>query len=176
MKLNIGCGMSKREDCLNVDIAPEVNPDMVLDVTKEWPFDNGSFDEIFAIHVVEHLSDLNAFMIQAYRCMAPEALMHIAVPHPRSDFYISDPTHVTPVNENVLQLYDREQCLDWKEKGFSNTPMALMIGVDFRIVSATAVADDDWKECAEKDPVRMKFAMRHFNNVVHQLEFVLRRV
>lgn len=176
MKLNIGCGTTRKEGYVNVDISHAVKPDVVLDVTKPWPWDDESISEVDAVHVLEHLHDLNGFMVEAYRCMAPGAEMHIAVPHPRSDFFLSDPTHVRPINEGVLQLYNRLLCIKWQAEGFSNTPLALMLGVDFIITKAEAIPDDAWLPLIESDPKRLEWAVRHMNNVVHQLEFVLRRV
>lgn len=176
MKLNIGCGLGHKTGYINVDVSHKVGADVVLDITTPWPWDDGSISEVHASHVLEHLQDLNGFMVQAYRCMAPRAEMHIAVPHPRSDYYLGDPTHVRPITENVLQLYDRALCLEWHARGFSNTPLALMLGVNFLLVDGKAVIDEEWKPLIDKEPKRLQFAVRHFYNVVTQLEFVLRRV
>ena len=175
MKLNIGCGLSRKEGFINVDISPDVKPDMVLDVCGDWPWDDGQISEVHAIHVLEHLVDLNAFMVEAHRCMAVGAQMFIAVPHPRCDLFIGDPTHVRPIDENVLRLYDREQCEEWQRDGFANTPLALMLGVDFKLLSANGTVADEFHHLVAEDPKKLAWYAKHMNNVIVQLEFVLER-
>ena len=56
MKLNIGCGgkkraIYKRREWINVDL---VSGDVRADAC-ELPFKNNSFDEIHAIHILEHI-------------------------------------------------------------------------------------------------------------------------
>jgi len=176
VKLNIGCGLGRLDGYVNVDISPAVDPDIVLDACTPWPWDDGTISEVQAIHVLEHMANLNGFMVEAYRCMADGAELRIVVPHPRHDCFLGDPTHVRPIIEGTLHLYDRALCQQWRDEGYSNTPLALMLGVDFRTVHALAVLEPDWEEIGRREPERLKFAMRHYNNVISQLEFVLRKV
>jgi hypothetical protein len=125
---------------------------------------------------MEHLDDLNAFMVEAYRCMSRGAKMHIAVPHPRHDHFLSDPTHIRAINEHVLQLYSRKLCIKWREQGYSNTPLALMLGVDFDVIEGRAIPDPEWIGIASSNPERFEWSKRHLNNVIMQLEFVMERV
>lgn len=54
-KLNFGCHHWKIPGFINIDIDPNQNPDMVLDASKELPFEDNSIDEIYAWHFIEHL-------------------------------------------------------------------------------------------------------------------------
>jgi len=60
MKLNMGCGeYDKRsgEGWVNVDVRPEVNPDVVWDLEKTpYPWPDESAEEILLKDVLEHLS------------------------------------------------------------------------------------------------------------------------
>ena len=54
MKLHLGCYGKKIPDFVNVDIRPEVNPDLLDDAFKLEKVKNGSVDLIYASHVLEH--------------------------------------------------------------------------------------------------------------------------
>ena len=55
MKLNIGCGLKKKEDYINIDISKKVGPDKVVDIEKGLPFDDNTFDVIYSSHCLEHI-------------------------------------------------------------------------------------------------------------------------
>jgi predicted SAM-dependent methyltransferase len=55
MKLHLGCYNKKIHSFVNVDIRPDVNPDIVDDVFYLKKFKNESADLILAVHVLEHL-------------------------------------------------------------------------------------------------------------------------
>jgi hypothetical protein len=49
MKLNLGCGLDKRQGYINVDIRKDVNPDLVLNLEDiPYPFESNSIEEIIA--------------------------------------------------------------------------------------------------------------------------------
>ena len=58
LKLNLGCGLDKREGYVNIDVREDVEPDMVIDLEKELlrRFEDESVDEILAKDFLEHLS------------------------------------------------------------------------------------------------------------------------
>jgi SAM-dependent methyltransferase len=80
--LNLGSGHFPREDCINVDISPLVESDVVHDLDAfPYPFEPGQFERIFASHVLEHLSDPFAAMREWHRLLAGGGELHIKVPH-----------------------------------------------------------------------------------------------
>ena len=54
MKLHLGCYGKKIPGFVNVDIRPEVNPDLLDDAFKLEKVENESVDLIYASHVLEH--------------------------------------------------------------------------------------------------------------------------
>jgi len=55
---------------------------------------NDHFEEIFARHTLEHISNLLPLMQELWRVAANGCLFHIAVPYGSSDNAWEDPTHV----------------------------------------------------------------------------------
>ena len=55
-KINIGCGVHPIGGYINLDIAKEVNPDVVVDIKKGGlPFPDNSIDLIYSSHCLEHI-------------------------------------------------------------------------------------------------------------------------
>jgi len=54
-KLHIGCGRIKLDGFINIDIAKEVEPDIVVDIEKGLPFEENSFDYIYSCNVLEEI-------------------------------------------------------------------------------------------------------------------------
>ena len=94
MKLHIGCGSDKRDGYLNVDINPKCNPDQILDLNKiPYPFKSNTFDEILANHIIEHLDDPIAVVLELKRVLKGGGVLKIEVPYYKTEGYFSDLTH-----------------------------------------------------------------------------------
>lgn len=82
IKINLGCGHSKIEDFLNLDINRNVGPDIVHDITRTLPFKDGEVGEVWLIHVIEHIQEkyhLNLFK-EINRVLAYEGILVMAYP------------------------------------------------------------------------------------------------
>lgn len=56
MKLNIGCGETKLEGFINIDMEPSAMPDLIVDIrTGKLPYEDNSVEEIYCIHNIEHI-------------------------------------------------------------------------------------------------------------------------
>jgi len=56
MKLNMGCGFNKIKDFINVDKAPECQPDLLMDLESlPWNIESNQADEVLFNHCLEHL-------------------------------------------------------------------------------------------------------------------------
>ena len=58
-KLHIECGRIKFEDFINIDISKEVEPDMVVDIEKGFPFPDNSFEHIYSCNALEEIRPQN---------------------------------------------------------------------------------------------------------------------
>ena len=182
MKLNMGCGFNKTKDFINVDKAPECQPDLLMDLESlPWNIESNQADEVLFNHCLEHLGqDTKIFlgiMKELYRICKPNAKVLINVPHPRHDFFIGDPTHVRVINPLVLSLFSKKNNLMWQEQGASNSPLAVYLGVNFEMETATQVLEKTYLNKLEKKQMTVKQVeqmIQEKNNVVQEYRFVLR--
>src|SRR4051794_26785541 len=110
MRLNLGCGGNKMPGWLNVDHSSACAPDTLVDLeTLPWPWADNYAEEVLFNHVLEHLGATPALYIgiikELWRICAPGATVTIAVPHPRSDDFLNDPTHVRAITGEGLVMF-----------------------------------------------------------------------
>ena len=122
---------------------------MIVDLESHfWPWADNAVDTILLSHVMEHLGERTetffAIMQELYRIARPGAEIIVVVPHPRSDDFVNDPTHVRPITPGVLRLFDQQANREWEAAGVSNSPLGLYLGVDFRIKGLTFVPEEPW--------------------------------
>jgi hypothetical protein len=112
-----------------------------------------------------------------YRISIPDAKIHIAVPYPRHDDFINDPTHVRMVTPNSLRLFSKKLNRKWQIEKCANSPLGLFVNVDFEIDSYTYTLDPEWQnkvengECPDKELFQ---AIKRYYNVVREIQMVLR--
>lgn len=82
-KLQIGAQGSSMKGWLNVDILPKIADTAYMDATKRFPFEDHTFDYIFAEHMIEHITyDEGQFMLrECFRVMKPNGIIRLATPN-----------------------------------------------------------------------------------------------
>ncbi len=184
LKLNLGCGQNLLDGYVNVDKFSTFAPDVVWDLEQTpWPFDTGSVEEIVLQHVLEHLGAQTetfcAILKELYRVCAAGALVRVTVPHPRSDGFSGDPTHVRPISENTLGLLSKKKNQEWKELGWACTPLASYIDVDFEITSLTYTLTPVWEQrynSGELSHAELEYARDTYFNVINEIKMDLRAI
>lgn len=131
--INFGCGTDWREDCLNIDHNPLLEPDLILDLNQPLPMDvplttrrfgvqslrANSFDGLLANDLLEHLTNLTTFMTGALNLLKPGCDFTIKVPYDLSLGAWQDPTHVRAFNENSwIYFTDYHWYLGWDDARF----------------------------------------------------------
>jgi predicted SAM-dependent methyltransferase len=88
-KLHLGAGSNIVRGWLNSDIEPQSGA-IYLDSTGTYPFPDGSFQYIYAEHLIEHLSweDGLKMLKECHRVLAPGGKLRIVTPNLRRHFYV----------------------------------------------------------------------------------------
>ena len=97
-RLNLGAAKSIRSHddggWVNCDIERGPGIDLCFDANLRWPFPDGYFEEIYASHILEHLTNLKGAMKEAHRTLKPNGIFEIRVPFgPIGTFCNDEPEH-----------------------------------------------------------------------------------
>lgn len=111
-RLSLGCGHDIREGWVNLDIAALPGVDVVHDLEVfPWPFEDGAFDFIECIDILEHLGDMTPAMREIHRILAPGGRVFIAGPHFTSYTVPTDPTHRRAFAINTFEFFTERSFL-----------------------------------------------------------------
>lgn len=181
LKLNLGCAHNKCEGWVNVDINETHQPDVICDLTQApWPWDDHSVDEVLAWHVLEHLGETTeawfTVLRELYRVCKHGAKIRFAVPHPRHDDFLTDPTHVRPLTFRQLEMYNQELNHQWIAKKWANTTLGLYLGVDFRLLEQEYILESHVYQRLERGEInsaQVQELVLTQNNICKELRGVL---
>lgn len=176
LKLNLGCGTDCHPGWVNVDRHAMAGVDVVWDLEVfPWPWPDSSVDEVMLIHVLEHMgataAGFLAIVKELWRVCRGGAEVTIVVPHPRHDNFLADPTHVRPILDDTLRMFDQVWNLETRRQGGSNSPLGLMLGVDFHVFRIEQHLEDPWRGQLERGELTqedIRVAVLRYNNVVKQ--------
>jgi SAM-dependent methyltransferase len=103
----LGCGTDIKKGYINLDCAEIDGVDVVHSLEKfPYPFEDNTFDEIIAKHVLEHLDDTIKVMEEIWRICRDNAKVIIRVPYWNSIDGITDPTHKKLFNQHTFEFFD----------------------------------------------------------------------
>ena len=92
--LDFGCGNRKRPGAIGIDINPDTQADIVHDLNQfPYPFEDSTFDEIYADNTLEHLDNVIKVMEEMHRISKSGTIIVIIVPYFRARWAYIDPTH-----------------------------------------------------------------------------------
>lgn len=106
MKLNLGCGRKILNGYINLDVV-DYGGNQIQDLNKyPYPFEENTFDEILASHILEHLDNFRDAITEIYRIAKPNAILKVYAPFFLNTKYFGDPDHKIPFSIRTFDNYE----------------------------------------------------------------------
>jgi SAM-dependent methyltransferase len=107
--LDVGCGVNKYPGAIGVDRNQDTAADVICDLDRfPYPFRENAFDEIRAVHVIEHVADVMKTMEEFHRLLRPGGSVYIATPHYTDFSSFCDPTHRWHLNSFSFRYFGED--------------------------------------------------------------------
>lgn len=94
MKIDLGCGASKRDGYFGIDNLSFSCVDLQHDLNDfPYPLEDSSVDEVWMDQILEHVDDPVKVIEEIYRICKSGAVVTVGIPYFRSFYAVIDPTH-----------------------------------------------------------------------------------
>jgi SAM-dependent methyltransferase len=104
--LELGCGRTKAPGAIGVDFNFDAAAaDVIADLNSPLPFAESVFDEVRAIHVIEHLNDVMMTISEIHRVTRPGGTIYLITPHYTDFISWCDPTHRWHLNTSSFRYF-----------------------------------------------------------------------
>ena len=104
--LELGCGQVKAPGAVGVDSNfGATAADVICDLNRPLPFPAGTFDEVRAVHVIEHLEDVMKAVSEMHRVTRPGGKIFLITPHYTDFISWCDPTHRWHLNSYSFRYF-----------------------------------------------------------------------
>ncbi len=163
LKVDLACGQNKQAGFVGVDCVKLPGVDVVHNLDKTpWPFKNDSVSEVHCSHYVEHTQDLVKFMNELHRILKPGGTAVILAPYYNSIRCWQDPYHRRAISEASFLYFNK----GWRvSQKLDHYP----IEADFDYNYFYHLSPE-WASRSEETKI---FAIRHYMNVVNDIQFNL---
>lgn len=160
--LDVGCGILKHPGAIGVDRNPASRADVLCDLDRfPYPFPDGSFDEVRAVHVIEHVADVIRTMEEFHRLLRPGGRVFLVTPHYTDMSSFCDPTHRWHLNSFSFRYFGEDH------GGFGYYSAARYREISVRVKLLTL-----WRYFGFEFLVNRSFRVRRFWE--YYLSFVIR--
>ncbi|HUS06164.1 MAG TPA: methyltransferase domain-containing protein [Bryobacteraceae bacterium] len=107
--LDVGCGVKKYPGSIGVDRNAASRADVLCDLDRfPYPFRDSSFEQVRAVHVIEHVSDVIRTMEEFHRLLVAGGHVYIATPHYTDFSSFCDPTHRWHLNSFSFRYFGQD--------------------------------------------------------------------
>ena len=153
LKLDLGCGKSKRKGFLGVDIKNFPSVDIIHNLNQfPYPFKDNEVGEVRMDQVLEHLEDPIKTMEEIYRISRNDAKLTICVPYFRSFYAFIDPTHKNFFGIHWFDYFDPTHKF-FKKFHYSNAKLKLLkVVFDMEFMHDLGIIHRIVKKIANKKP------------------------
>jgi SAM-dependent methyltransferase len=104
--LDVGCGINKYPGAIGIDRNRSSKADVICDLDRfPYPFADGAFDRLLAIHVIEHVADVIKTMEEFHRLVRRGGRVRIETPHYTDFSSFCDPTHRSHLNSFSFRYF-----------------------------------------------------------------------
>ncbi len=104
--LDLGCGRRKFPGAIGVDRNPDTAADVLCDFDRgRLPFADDSFDQVRAIHLLEHVADVVRVMEEMHRVTRSGGTVLVVTPHYTDSSSFADPTHRWHLNSFAFRFF-----------------------------------------------------------------------
>ena len=104
--LDVGCGIKKYPGALGIDRIEGTSADILCDLDHfPYPLTDSLFEEVRAVHVIEHVGDVIRTMEEFWRLLRPDGVLFIATPHYTDFSSFCDPTHRWHLNSFSFRYF-----------------------------------------------------------------------
>jgi SAM-dependent methyltransferase len=156
LRIDLGCGTSKKDGTIGIDILPAPGVDHIVDIEKQpLPFENESVAYVHSSHFLEHIVDPTRIFAEISRVCADNARVELWTPYAWSNpAFIID--HKFFFTEDVY-LHMCVWFTDfWRE----------ILGARWLLQEFHYVVDPRTLCYLESKDVSLDFALRHLQNIV----------
>jgi SAM-dependent methyltransferase len=143
--LDIGCGRTKRLQCVGVDRLRLPGVDVVADCGKfPWPFGDCTFDRIFFDHSLQYFAPFDTLLREIVRVAVDGAIVQVWGPHFSSYNTFSDPGFRYPLAWRTFEHYSGDADFPFSYYGCGFRISILERHISFRRPSAGKVNPWRW--------------------------------
>ena len=119
IKIELGCGKTKKEGYIGIDQLDLPGVDLVGDVMPCMQlFPDASVDEIYSKSFLEHVDDLSAVISETIRILKKDGVHNLYVHHFSNPYYYSDYTHTNFFGLYTLHYFTNDSKMRRKVPSF----------------------------------------------------------
>ena len=157
-KIDIGCGNSKKNDFIGIDILKLEGVDIVHDLNVfPYPFRDNEIDEVWMDQCLEHLDNPIRVVEEINRICKNGAKVTIGVPFFRSFYAYIDPTHKNFFTPYWFDYFDPNKDFH-KKYQYSN----------YKYKVENIIFDREWIESNNKLSLKQQILIKYANNNIEK--------